>query len=504
MKKIAVILSVVILSIALFSVPAYADSATIALSKSNVTVGTNVTVTVTYNASFGMYAIDGTLNYNSSVLQYVSGGTNNGSSVKVVEALSGEKTTRATIKFKAISAGAGSLSFTGKASGNGDGTASAGATVTVTAVQPSSNANLSSITLSSGTLSPEFSANKTEYTAAVDYEIEKISIDAKAAAGDSKVEGNGTFDLKIGDNKRAITVTAASGAKKAYNITIKRMTEEETAAAREEARKNNPYLIVVNELDYFIKADLSELGSIAGYTLSSVERKGASIAVFTDEKGKYTLYWATDENGENGSFFTSNEQDEFNRINYFRLGDKLYIIEQFDTDISVNSAFTPEKYEIGGESVDCYKYSDETIADFYVFNCYTNGKNEYYRYDELESTLQREPAFISTEPVLSANNTEGILAKFNSLNTQAKIVLMLLAVAALLVIVLIILLIIKAAKSEPVSDDGEDISDIDFASVIPDDSLITENTVLDETEDVLSKEETESDIDNSEFLDTDD
>ena len=184
-------------------------------------------------AGLGVEAvIDGTLTYNSSVLQYVSGGgANSGSTVKIVEGLSGEKSVSFKIVFKAIAAGSGSLSFSAEASGEGDGKASAGATVTVTETKPSTNANLGSLTISSGTLTPEFKQNTTSYTASVKYTVEKVTISANAVMGDSKVTGAGTFNLAVGDNVNTVKVTSASGATKTYTVTVRRMTEEETAAA---------------------------------------------------------------------------------------------------------------------------------------------------------------------------------------------------------------------------------------------------------------------------------
>lgn len=506
MRKIVAVLSVIILFAAVFCVPACADSATIALSKSNVTIGANVTVTLTYNSTYAMYAVDGTLTYNSSVLQYVSGGTNKGSSVKIVEALSGETTMRTKIVFKAIAAGSGSLAFSCKASGGGDGSASAGATVNVTAVQPSTNANLGSISLSEGTLSPEFSANKTDYTASVAYSVEKITIKANAAVGDSTVAGVGTFDLKMGDNKRSITVTAASGAKKTYSITVRRMTEEETAAAIQAERDNNPYLFVSDGKDYYIQPDLSSVTAFEGYSVASAERKGSAISVLSDAAGRYKLYYALDENGENGAFFTSNDSDVFTKLNYITVGNNIYILEPFQSDISVSSQFTADKYDLNGVSVDCYKYSGEDNAGFYIFFCYANGESGYYRYDSVQKTMQREPTFIAAEPVLSEDVNGTLIDKFNNLSMQAKIVLALLALAALLVLVLIILLIVRAAKG---SGEEEDIEEetaeaIDFNAVIPDDSMITD--IVPETPVSASVEEDDEDdsIDDSEFLDLED
>ena len=515
MKKIVSVLAVIVLLLAAVSVPVFADSATIALSKSKVTIGSNVTVTLKYNAGYKMYGIDLSLTYNSSVLQYVSGGTNNGSTVKIVEALSGETSKSFSVTFKAIAAGGGSLSLSGAASGEGKGTASAGATVTVEAVQPSSNANLGSISLSEGTLSPAFSANTTKYTATVKYPVEKITISANAAVGDSTVSGAGTFNLEVGDNSKTLTVTAASGAKKTYTVTVKRMTAEETAAAEQDERDRNPYLIVVDGADRLLVSDLSAMPAFYGYTLSSAERKGAQIGVFSDNAGKYQLFWATDQNGENGAFYSRDDEDNFTRVKYILTGDRIYIIEPFESDINVSGQFTPAKYEIGGERTDCYRYSDSKFDDFYVFYCYINGKSDYYMFDAAENTVQREPTFISNEVAVQNDTPAGLIEKFNKLNTQAKIILLLISLAAILILVLVVLLIVKAVtgKRDDAENDDTLIPDMNFGGAQPDYSgyatqtadvmLPTEQTAenFDLPADTKTETEPETAGDNGEILD---
>ena len=428
MKKFICILAIITLVICAVSMPVSADSATIALSKSNVTPGSNVTVTITYKASFAMYAIDISLKYNSSVLQYVSGGGNNtGSTVKIVEGLSGEKSKSFKVVFKAIAAGSGSLSLTATASGEGDGSASAGATVTVAAAVPSSNANLGSLEVSGVTLTPEFKPATTDYNAEVKFNVDKITISANAAVGDSTVTGAGTFDLKVGNNSNIITVTAASGAKKTYTVNIKRMTEEETAAALAEERKNSPYLFIDdNGDDRFLVPDLSGMASYSGYTVKTVERKGAQVSYFADDAGSYSLFWATDENGDDGAFYNNlsfytgrNDVEAFKRVNCLKSGDRLYIIKPFAADVKPGNQFVKSDYKINGEEVECYKYKDESLSGFYVFYCYCGGKSDYYMLDTLQGTVQREPTFL-----IDINTTSNdAFARISRLSTQGKIVL---------------------------------------------------------------------------------
>ena len=456
MKKTVSLILAAAIMLFMFVLPVCADSATISLNKSNVTVGSNVTVTLKYNAGFSMYGIDATLKYNSAVLQYVSGGTASGSTVKFVEGLSGEKTKAFSVVFKAIAEGSGSLSFSASASGDGDGSASAGATVNVTAVKPSSNANLGSLKLSEGTLSPEFKTNTTNYTASVKYNVESVTISANAAAGDSKVSGAGTFKLSVGENKQTITVTAASGDKKEYTVTVKRMTEEETAAALKEERDNNPYLIVVDGKDYMLAPDLTSVPAFDGYAVSSLERKGAAVGMLDDTSGKYQLFYATDTDGNNGAFYRQNSDGEFIRVNTLQSGSKLYVIEQFDSGLNVNPLFIPSVTEISGESLKCYKYASGKYNDFCVLYCYVNGENEYYRYDSAQNTIQREPGFVVESESVNVKSSVGLFDKISKLNNQAKMILILLVLASVLVVVLIVLMIIKAVSRNADEDQEEE------------------------------------------------
>jgi len=85
----------------------------------------------------------------------------------------------------------------------------------------SSNANLKSITLSAGTLSPAFNANTTDYTASVGNEISKVTVTSVKEFDNSSTSKE--YNLSVGSNLITISVTAPNGTtKKDYKITITR------------------------------------------------------------------------------------------------------------------------------------------------------------------------------------------------------------------------------------------------------------------------------------------
>ena len=97
-------------------------------------------------------------------------------------------------------------------------------TVTVTRGAPSSDANLSGLTLSSGTLSPAFSSSGTSYTVAVPNSVTSIGVSPTPSNGWATVQVTGASNLAVGANTVTVTVTAQDGVTtKVYSIVVTRL-----------------------------------------------------------------------------------------------------------------------------------------------------------------------------------------------------------------------------------------------------------------------------------------
>ncbi|RYE38497.1 MAG: DUF4347 domain-containing protein, partial [Hyphomicrobiales bacterium] len=109
-----------------------------------------------------------------------------------------------------------------------DGSTTKTYTTTVTRPPPSSNANLSALALSNGTLSPAFAAGTTAYTASVANATTSLTVtptvaDANAsvtANGLSVISGNasGAIQLAVGANTISVNVTAQDGSVNSYTV----------------------------------------------------------------------------------------------------------------------------------------------------------------------------------------------------------------------------------------------------------------------------------------------
>jgi lysophospholipase L1-like esterase len=83
------------------------------------------------------------------------------------------------------------------------------------------DATLNSLTVSSGTLNPIFSAATISYIVGVDHSVSSITLTGISTRAQATVTGNGTKTLTVGNNVFTITVTAQDGStKKNYQVTV--------------------------------------------------------------------------------------------------------------------------------------------------------------------------------------------------------------------------------------------------------------------------------------------
>ncbi|OCT13310.1 hypothetical protein A8709_03375 [Paenibacillus pectinilyticus] len=96
----------------------------------------------------------------------------------------------------------------------------------------SSNADLSSLTLSDGTLNPAFAAGTTSYTSSVANRVSSVSVTANIYDSTATMTVNGittasgqasaAVNLHVGDNVIPIVVTAQNGETKTYSVSVNR------------------------------------------------------------------------------------------------------------------------------------------------------------------------------------------------------------------------------------------------------------------------------------------
>lgn len=234
------------------------------------TVRAGDTITVTFYAGGGIYGGSGSVSYDSSVLTLqgysaTKGGTwavefsgNNfvfydNSMANPIEGSS--SIFKATFKVSSsaepgstISVTASGVTLSDGDSDTGVGSRSYSATI---AAPLSDNCNLSSMTVSGATISPDFSPSVTSYSASVPFTTSSISVSANAEHSAAKVSISNPGLTAGGTTNVRVTVTAENGATKTYTISVK--------------REQDPN---------YVESSNNDLGSLSveGYTLSPAFR----------------------------------------------------------------------------------------------------------------------------------------------------------------------------------------------------------------------------------------
>lgn len=150
----------------------------------------------------------------------------------------------------------------------------------------SSNALLKSLVIGGTNIS--FSQSVLDYEASVEYDVDKITIEAVAADAKSKVTIPTNLDLSVGRNEFLITVTAEDGSTKVYTIIVNRKEEGVVIS-------NNNNLASLEIVDHSIDFNKDTYDYEVTTKLDSLEIK----ALAEDEKAKIDIIG--NENLENDS-----------------------------------------------------------------------------------------------------------------------------------------------------------------------------------------------------------
>lgn len=482
MKKfISLFVSAIILFSVFVSSVNAAGNTIIHFSSNTITIGNNVNVTVTITAPQEMKGLDYILSYDSEKLTYVSSSheqinPNLAGRISVIDEPNNTSKSY-TFVFKSKAVGSANISIKDGecvASVIVDGKATdtpltgAGANLTVKDVELSNNANLKSLSLSAGNISPKFNANRTNYTASVPYETDKITFYATASdANNAKVSGiSPNMPLKVGANTFNITVTAQNGSQKIYTVIVTRREKgaEETPV---DPIPENPYETVISGKNYEIVTTIPGNSYLQGFTLSSADWNGAQVPVLRDKDNVFTVYYLREVGTtEIAPYLYNDELASFEALKHQVFNGILYIFEDFPSDMAMPGDYYSSYSQIGNYSVKVYLETNSQMSDFAYVYCYTNGNFGLYRYDSKENTIQRFPDIhLVDAPKADAPSKDNFSTRFASLSTNGKILLIAMLVASICVVALIVFLIITAFKKLFNKDLGYIEDDFEFDDV---------------------------------------
>ena len=455
--------------------PSYAATGKITFSDPTVSVGNQVSVTMKIASSdgTGLGNSDVMLEYDASALEFISGTNANGGagSVRVVGNMeSANQTTFSfTLKFKALRAGTTSITVKSQEVYDAD-----SRTVTIEHVGNSSvkvnapenasgNADLASLTISPGSLSPAFSADVTEYTAMVSQDVDKITVSAPAKDSKASVVVEGADALEMGENSVVCKVTAEDGTSvKTYTITITKVegdVEEQDEKESGETEMNG--LLNVEEGNWSVSETFDADSLPDGFTVTECEYDGAMVQAGVNEQGVLLIHM-TDEDGNSDFFVYDRETGILAPYVTVRMAEKTILVlppEEIPEDVSLPEGFRECTIDIGEHTVHGWIWGTQTSeAPEYcvVFGQNADGEKNFYRYDQKEMTLQRYFQDPDAEELRREN--ADIVSEYNSLvddyTIRGYMIAGLFGACILLVIILIVLLLTRKPGNRYVPDEN--------------------------------------------------
>ena len=268
----------------------------VSVSSPSCEIDNNVTVTVTLSVTGGVnmlgYSFD--LQYDNTALEYVScdckDASPSGTVIHAIDESASGTSLSIGFKFKAKKVGKATVSVVNASIGSDtpvDGKpvrfkpGSVSGTVTINPhPEASHNADLASLSIGEGKISPAFSADVTSYTASVAGTVSKATVSAPAADGKAKVVIGGNTGLKEGQNTVTVKVTAEDGTTtKTYTITVTRAKPPTPKPATPTPKPTEPVKVKIGEEELSLKNKPGE-----NYTSNTEEWEVTAI-----EYGKYKI-----------------------------------------------------------------------------------------------------------------------------------------------------------------------------------------------------------------------
>lgn len=392
--------------------------------------GDSFTVLMQVSSEEAITGLDAYISYDSSRMSFVSGGKYvSGSSGLLHASVSGITDGKTSLKlklnFKAITVGNAYVGVSDSArvtdSYNGvmattsnrfalnikdergqtvsDQDGNDVANVIIPTPVPSSDNTLSSLQVSAGAMDPEFNPDVLEYKLEVYNDVTTLYFNYKTSEHNATVLFIGNEELKEGDNKVKVAVTAQNGDVREYVLNVKRETTEEMSARlkRENDAKN-----------------------------------GITFEVSKDDQGYVYLQ------------------------NQYR-----YEIVDVDESTSVPAGYKKTSVLLYGVDVTAYTVANKLDSDYLLMYCRNaNGDCDFYQFDRQEKTLQRYTGAMIDKINATAGsdsvNEEVMTSKEykSNLNQMAIIIAALVAVSVLFLIIIISLLL-KTFKLKSKKTDDE-------------------------------------------------
>ncbi len=340
--------------------------------------------------------------------------------------------------------------------------------------EESSNTNLSDLTISEGTISPEFEPATTEYDAQV-LDVNVITITATAADDKATVTGDGEQELVLGDNTFEIIVTAENGHEKTY--TLKVFKDESPSV-----------FLAYGEMELGVVKDISDVLPPANFEETTVTINGEEVVAWESPLIGKTILYMMDAEGNKG-WYVYEEDGISPFLELGLLGKNIFVVE-IPEEEQAREGMIFQEVTVSGNQLYGWAFEDPAFEGYYVIRVISEtGETVEYLYYMPENAMIINPNFSPITEETFAQLTQDSATymqerdSVKSENQQLKLFLMIaLGVSAVLLILLIVVFVLLKKKGKRIAN-GEYDSSIDEEELEDADDIEVSEVSFEEDED---------------------
>ena len=243
----------------------------------------------------------------------------------------------------------------------------------------SSNTKLEEFGVKGYKVNPEFSNGTNSYSLTVPYDTTKITIYASRSSNKQTVTGTGDKEVKTGENKFDIVVTAEDGTKKTISLNI--VVDQKPIKVDVDGKEYT----VIKKKEELPKLDIEhedkelnmEEQNVPAYRISNI---GYTLIGLQDSEGNKYLY-------KFKAYKADEKPAEYTLFRYIKAGD-IYLIPLDFPKSKIPDNYKEYKEKIGDTEYTVYKLEENSkYSLLYGTNINTN-KDNIYKYESSENTLQ--------------------------------------------------------------------------------------------------------------------
>ena len=374
----------------------YALNAQITFSDPSAKVGEEVGVRMKIgsNSEDDLGGANVMLSYDPAALEFISGDNAEGGagSLRISGQSSSSREWTYNLKFKALKAGTTNIKIStaeiyDKSNKLATMDHQGSSKITVSAPEgASSNANLASLQVSPGSLSPAFSADTTEYSVTVGEDVTSLTVSAPLSDGSASLSVNGADSLEMGENTVTCVVTAQDGSEKTYTIKVTR-TEGSTP---ETAAQPADGAVTIGGESYEIAESFDAALLPNGFSAAEFTYGGKTVqAGRSDKNGALVMYLLGDD-GSGDLYLYDETSGKWSPYAVVGVASRGFTVLPVSDDVTVPAGFVENPLDLNGRQVTGWVLeSDQEQNSCFFYGMNDDGERNFYRYDLKEKTVQR-------------------------------------------------------------------------------------------------------------------